>query len=51
VDAECCIWTFDGWLGILIGAGAGFRNRGGVVALYYDGRVRVSVLIFSVKQK
>lgn len=38
VDAERCIWTFDGWLGIFIGAGAGFRDRGGVVALNCDGR-------------
>ena len=52
VDAERCIWTFDGRLGILIGAGAGFRDRGGVVALNGDdGKVRVNVLTVSVKQK
>jgi len=50
VDAERCIWTFDGWFGILIGAGAGFRD-GGVVALNGDdGRVRINTLMLSVKQ-
>ena len=52
MDAERCIWTFDGWLGILMGAGAGFRDRGGVVALSDDaGGIRVSILMISVKQK
>ena len=48
VEAERCTWASDG---ILIGAGAGFRDKGRVVALNGDGNVGVNALTFSAKQR